>query len=79
MAISTVGWHETVLSSTVYNFKIDNSLILRQVIFDSNFSKNIHAYLDISFSRQLTLKSRTRVIYAYTSLAYYSKTDMAYN
>ena len=79
MAISTVGWYKTVLFSTVYNFKTDSFLILRQAIFDSNFSRNVRTYLDISFSGQLVLKNHIRVIYTHASPIYYSKTDMAYN
>ena len=79
MAILTVEWYKTVLSSTVYNFKTDSSSISRQAIFNSNFSRNVRVCLDIFFSRQLALGGCTRVIYAYTSPAYHSKIDMAYN
>ena len=79
MATSTVKWYETVLSNIIYNFRTDSSLILRQAIFNSNFSKNVHVCLDISFSKQLVLRGHTRVIYTYASPAYYSKTDIAYN
>ena len=79
MAISTVEWYEMVLFSTAYNFGIDSSSILRQAIFNNNFSRNIRACLDISFSKQLALKSRARVIYTYASPIYCGETDMAYN
>ena len=79
MVTSTVKWYETVLSSTVYNFKTDSFLILRQAIFDSNFSRNVRTCLDIFFSRQLALRGRARVIYTYAFPVYYSKTDIVYN
>ena len=57
-----------------------SSLILRQAVFNSNFSRNVRAYLDLSFSgRQLALSGHARVIYAYTSPAYCGETDIAYN
>ena len=68
-----------VLFSIIYNFRTESSLISKQAIFDSNFSRNIHVYLDISFSGQLVLKNHTRVIYTYASFTYYSEIDMAYN
>ena len=79
MATSTVEWHEMVLFSTAYNFKIDSSLILRQAIFNSNFSRNVCTCLDISFNRQLALRGYVRVIYTHASPIYYGETDMAYN
>ena len=75
----TVKWHKTVLSSTIYNFKTDSSSISKQAIFNSNFSRNIRACLDISFSKQLALRNRTRVIYTYASPIYCNETDIAYN
>jgi hypothetical protein len=79
VVISTVGWHEIVLFSIAYNFGTGSSLISIQAILDSNFSRNIRVYLDISFSGQLALGGCAKVIYTYASSVYRSEIDMTYN
>ena len=54
-------------------------MVSGQAAFSSNFSRNIRAYLDLSFSRKLALSGRARVIYAYASSAYRSEIDIAHN
>ena len=79
MVTLIVGWHETVLSGAVCNFKTGGSLISRQATFDSNFSRNVRAYLDFSFSGQLALGGRASVIFTYASPIYRSKINITYN
>jgi hypothetical protein len=74
-----VGWYKIVLSSAAYNFRTGGSSISWQATFNSNFSRNIYACLDLSFGGKLALRGYARVIYTYASSIYHSETDIAYN